>query len=274
LSKEKVKKIILLQSPGNVNFPGNYLQEFHTHILCSRGSMQFVFNDKRYSAKAGEFVFWFADSQLTGVNFSENFKAEVLFIKRDFLDNNIPDPSWSIDVLLHSKANRILNLHDKDKVKVLSHLSLLHNRYLDSGHLFYDEILQLQMQLFFFDMWNIFANECERRKRSLESRSLYKQFMQLVHEHCMEQREVQFYAHHLHITAKHLNYVCKKNTGVTASEWIQRYAKERIILLLKNKKLNIAEIADKMDFSSRSFFTRYVKKLSGVIPGEFRNRLA
>jgi AraC-like DNA-binding protein len=97
--------------------------------------------------------------------------------------------------------------------------------------------------------------------------------MHLVHEHCLEEREVQFYANKLNITAKHLNYVCKQNTDVTASAWIQRYAKERIVLLLKNKNLNIAEIAEKMAFSSRSFFTRYVKKLLGVTPSEFRNRL-
>ena len=264
----------MLESSGSVKFPYNYLQHFHTHILCCRGRMNFVFNDKLYSAKAGEFVFWFADSQLTDVTFSNNFKANVLFVERDFLDNNIPDQSWSIDVLLHSKANPILHLQDKDKGKVVSNFSLLHSRYLESGHLFYNEILQLQMQLFLFDMWHIFANEYERRKRTVESGSLYEQFMHLVNEHCMEEREVQFYANHLHITAKYLNYVCKQNTDVTASEWIQRYAKERIILLLKNKNLNLAEIADKMEFSSRSFFTRYVKKLLGVTPSEFRNRLA
>ncbi|RYY12260.1 MAG: AraC family transcriptional regulator, partial [Chitinophagaceae bacterium] len=108
----------------------------------------------------------------------------------------------------------------------------------------------------------------------VESGSLYEQFMHLVNEHCMEEREVQFYANQLHITAKHLNYVCKQNTDVTASEWIQRYVKERIVLMLKNKNLTIAEIAGKMEFSSRSFFTRYVKKLLGLTPSEFRNRLA
>jgi len=269
-----MENIILLKSSGNVKFPDNYLQHFHTHILCNRGNMHFVFNEKQYSAKAGEFVFWFADSLLKDVIFSKTFRADVLFVEKEFLDNNIPDQSWSIDVILHSKVTPILHLHDKNKVKVVSNFSLLYHRYLEAGHLFYDEILQLQMQLFLFDMWHIFANEYERRKRTVESGSLYEQFMQLVHEHCMEQREVQFYAHHLHITAKHLNYVCKQNTDVTASEWIQRYAKERIILLLKNKDLNIAEIADKMEFSSRSFFTRYVKKLLGVTPSEFRNRLA
>jgi AraC family transcriptional regulator, transcriptional activator of pobA len=269
-----MEKIILLESSGSVQFPNNYLQHFHTHILCSTGSMNFVFNEKQYSAKAGEFLFWFADSRLTDVSFSKNFKAYVLFIERDFLDNNIPDQSWSIDVTLHSRANPILNLQDKDRVKVVSNFSLLYNRYLERGHLFYNETQQLQMRLFLFDMWHIFANEYERRKRTVESGSLYEQFMHLVWQHCMEEREVQFYADCLHITPKHLNYVCKHNTDVTASEWIQRYTKERLILLLKNKTLNIAEIADKMEFSSRSFFTRYVKKLLGVTPSEFRNRLA
>jgi AraC family transcriptional regulator, transcriptional activator of pobA len=275
MKKTTVEKIILLESSGNVKFPDNYLQHFHTHILCNRGSMHFVFNEKRYSAKGGEFIFWFADSQLTDVTFSKNFKAIVLLVERDFLDHSIPDQSWSIDALLHSRSHPVSQFSDKnDKVKVVSNFSLLHHRYLEKGHRFYNEVLQLQMQLFIFEMWHIFANEYERRKRTVESGSLYEQFMHLVQEHCRENREVQFYADHLHITAKYLNYVCKQNSGVTASKWIQRYAKERIILLLKNKNLNIAEIADKMEFSSRSFFTRYVKKMLGVTPSEFRNRLA
>ena len=89
----------------------------------------------------------------------------------------------------------------------------------------------------------------------------------------MKEREVQFYSDKLNITPKYLNYICKVNTRITASEWIKRYTKERIILLLQNKDLNISEIADEMDFSSRSFFTRYVKKVLGVSPSEFRNRV-
>lgn len=53
----------------------------------------------------------------------------------------------------------------------------------------------------------------------------------------------------------------------------KRHVRERIIILLKNKQLNIAEIADQMEFSCFSFFTRYVKKLRGLSPREFRNRM-
>lgn len=101
----------------------------------------------------------------------------------------------------------------------------------------------------------------------------YEEFMHLLSEHCLQQREVQFYSDKLHITPKYLNHLCKTHSGVTASEWIQRHARERIIILLQSKRLNISEIADEMEFSSRSFFTRYVKKLLGVTPSEYRERL-
>jgi len=74
-----MEKIILHKSSSNIAFPDNYLQHFHTHILCSSGSMDFVFNGKKYTAKSGEFVFWFADSQLTNVIFSKNFKGIFFF---------------------------------------------------------------------------------------------------------------------------------------------------------------------------------------------------
>ncbi|RYY54549.1 MAG: AraC family transcriptional regulator [Chitinophagaceae bacterium] len=268
-----MEKIILLESSGKVNFPVGYSEIYHTHILCERGHMDFVFNDKRYRGNAGEFVFWFAHSKVSGISFSKNFKAHVLLVEGGFLDANVPDQGWSIDVILHSRNNPILHLQEKDRVKVLTNFKLLLARYQEAEHLFYKEVLAMQMQLFLFDMWFIFSSEYERRKRTIESGTLYEQFMQLLQEFCMTEREVQFYADRLHITAKHLNFVCKQNTNLTASAWIQRYAKERIILLLKNKQVTVAEIADKMAFSSRSFFTRYVKKLIGATPSEFRNRL-
>ena len=69
----------------------------------------------------------------------------------------------------------------------------------------------------------------------------------------MNEREVRFYSKQLNITPKYLNRICKANTGVTASQWIQRYTKEKIIVLLRDKNRNIFEIADEMGFSNRSF---------------------
>jgi len=90
----------------------------------------------------------------------------------------------------------------------------------------------------------------------------------------MEEREVDFYAGKLFITPKYLTEVCKKNSGKTALEWIQNYTTQRLIILLENKSLSFTQIADTLHFSSQSFFSRYVRKVLGVSPSEYRQRMA
>ncbi len=268
-------KVILTEISSRNDFPDHFQQLYHTHLYCHRGSIKFTFNDQEMECRKGEFLFWFAESSLTDLTFSKGFKATALLVEKDFLNSNIPDQGWSINAILHSRVYPVKTIHTEiDKQKILLNFKWLHERYLENDHRFYDEALHLQMQLFILEMWHIFANEYERRKHSLQTGTLYERFMQLAQEHCMTEREVQFYSNQLNITPKYLNQICKQSSGVTASEWIQRFAKERIIILLQNKNLNISEIADKMEFGSRSFFTRYVKKLLGVTPSEYRNRLS
>ncbi|RYY37819.1 MAG: AraC family transcriptional regulator [Sphingobacteriaceae bacterium] len=267
------QKIMLFKAVSASQFPEDFHLRFHTHMYCQSGSMKFVFNGQRYQSKKGEFIFWLAGLQVSDLSFSNNFKATVLFVDSDLLTASLPSATASIDSIIHSKEYPILHPDRKDKEKILKNFQLLYDMSQETNHRFYEEALKLQMQIFLLEMWHIFEDELDRRKRSLQSGTLYERFIQLVQEHCMKQREVRFYSDKLNITPKYLNYICKVNTAITASEWIQRNAKERIIILLQNKNLNISEIADEMGFSSRSFFTRYVKKLLGVTPKEYRERI-
>lgn len=267
------QRIILHKTASIAQFPKDFQTRYHTHIYCQSGSVKFVFNGRQHHCKKGEFIFWLAGLDVSEISFSANFKAMLLFVDSDLLTINLPSITASIDATLHSKENPILHPDKEHKEKILKNFQLLYDKSQETNHRFYEEALKLQMQLFLLEMWHIFEDELDRKKRSLQSGTLYEQFMLLAQEHCMTEREVRFYSDKLNITPKYLNYICKVNTRITASEWIQRYTKERLILLLQNKKLNISEIADEMDFSSRSFFTRYVKKLLGVTPKEYRERL-
>ncbi|WP_339750573.1 helix-turn-helix domain-containing protein [Algoriphagus aquimarinus] len=273
-TKEIGPRIMLFEISKEKGFPQDFYKTYHTHLFCHQGSISFLFNDQKMNCKGNEFLFWFAESQLKDLAFSKAFKATVLLVAKDFLNDNIPDQSWSIDASLHSRQYPVKQLNEKkDRQRVLTNFQLLNDKFQDQEHHFYEEALKLQMRLFILEMWHTFAKVYERRKRSLQTGTLYERFMHLLPEYCLKEREVQFYASQLNITAKYLNVVSKQNSGVTASDWIQRYVRERIIILLKEKQLNITEITYKMDFSSRSFFTRYVKKVLGVTPSEFRNRL-
>lgn len=266
--------IVLLDITKENDLPKNFHRKYHTHLYCHRGNIRFLFNDQKMECKTGQFLFWFAESRLSGLQFSANFKATVLLVAKTFLTDNIPDQSWGLNAMLYSRIHPVKEISTKrDKEKILTNFKRINERFLETDHRFYDAALELQMKLFILEMWNLFAKLYENRKHSLQTGTLYEQFMQLLSEHCLQQREVQFYSEQLHITPKYLNHLCKTHSGVTASEWIQRHARERIIILLQSKRFNISEIADEMEFSSRSFFTRYVKKLLGVTPSEYRQRL-
>ncbi len=267
------QRVILHKTASKAHFPDDFQTRFHTHIYCQSGTVKFMFNGKQYQGKKGEFIFWLAGLNVSDLWFSANFKATVLFVDSDLLTNNLPSATVSIDSYIHSKENPILHPEKKDKEKILKNFQLLYEKSLETTHRFYKEGLKLQMQLFLLEMWHIFEDELDRHKRSLQSGTLYERFIHLVQENSMKEREVRFYSEQLNITPKYLNYICKVNTRITASEWIQRYTKERIMYLLQNKNLNISEIANEMNFSSRSFFTRYVKKLLGVTPKEYRERI-
>ncbi len=267
------QKIILFKTASTNQFPQDFDSRFHTHLYCQRGSVKFEFNGRLFQCKSGEFVFWLAGSAISDLSFSSNFMATVLFVEKDFLLDNLPSLNLGIDAIVQHRIDPLLHPDDKkDKEKILTNFQLLYERSQETTHRYYDEALKLQMQSFILDMWSIFADQLERRKRSLQSGTLYERFLRLLEEHCLKEREVRFYSDRLNITPKYLNQICKTNTGVTASHWIQCHAKERIIALLSNKHLSISEIADEMDFSSYSFFTRYVKKLLGVSPSEYRQR--
>lgn len=267
-------RILLLELSREQDFPDGFHKVYHAHLYCHRGNIRFYFNDQLMECKAGQFLFWFAESRIAGLRFSGNCKATVLLVEKDYLMDNVPDQSWSINAQLHSRVYPVKTaISAKDREKILVNFKRLKERFIDAGHRFYEEALKLQMQLFILEMWHIFAREYEQRKHSLQTGSLYERFMQLLQQHCMQHREVQFYSKELNITPKYLNHLCKIHSGITASGWIQRHSKERIIILLQNKNLNISEIADEMEFSSRSFFSRYVKKLLGVTPNEYRARL-
>ena len=191
----------------------------------------------------------------------------------DLLSKNNPDTGWGIKGFLFTQNNPVVPLSEALKQRCEMNFKLLHEKYEDKDHKFRKEILNRQTEIFVMDMWNILAQEMKNREQNQTRGTIFERFLGLVQEHCMEHREVEFYSSKLFITAKYLTEVCKKNSGKTAMEWIQNYTTRRIVLLLKNKNLSLTEISDTLNFSSTSFFSRYVKKVLGMSPSSYRNNL-
>ncbi|MDH7913879.1 helix-turn-helix domain-containing protein [Winogradskyella sp. SYSU M77433] len=272
---DQFPKVLLLDVSAVSDLPDDFYKHYHTHMFCLSGNIKFMLNNDTMQCNGGDFLFWFAQSQLLQIQTSNDFKASVLLVEKQLLDDNVPNVGYAVNALLHSRVNPIKIIQNKKvQQKIISNFKVVNQRYLNKTHKFYEEALSLQLKLFVLEMWNTFANEYESKKHTRQTNAIYEGFITLLHKHSMQQREVQFYSNQLHITPKYLNQICKSISDLTASAWIQRYVRERLIILLEDKSLNISEIADEMEFSSRSFFTRYAKKILGVTPTEYRDRLS
>ena len=72
------------------------------------------------------------------------------------------------------------------------------------------------------------------------------------------------------------SYLCtlfRDNMNMTVNEYILRVRIENSIEIMKDRSLTIGEIGKKCGFSSQSHFTKTFKKIIGLPPGQYRNKL-
>jgi AraC-like DNA-binding protein len=271
---EESREIIVAELSGQMDIPAGDKQQYFIHLLCHSGKAGFQMEGKTYQISKGFIAIVLPSVKIKNLNCSRDFKATCLLVSFDLMSKNNPDIGWGIKAYLFSKENPVVHLSAIDAKICANNFRLLHERYRAVHHRFHKEVVNLQLQTFVLDMWNIFSNEIERRNISKQQGSLFERFLQLVQFHCMEEREVEYYAGRLFITPKYLTEVCKKSSGKTALEWIHNYTTQRLIILLENKKLSLTDISDALNISSLSFFSRYVRKVLGLSPSEYRRRMA
>lgn len=268
----KDKEIIVVERLSVEQLQQNFDKHYFTHILCHSGKGQFLLENKKYSIDKNGIAIFLPSQEVQELLFSPDFTATFLLVSFELMSKNNPDIAWGIKGYLFSKENPVVRLENEMAEKCKQNFYLIKEKYDDKTHRFCKEIVNHQLQIFVMEMWNVFADKMEQLIKN-ENASLFQRFLNLVQVHCMEEREVEFYAGQLFITPKYLSEVCKKNSGKSASEWIQNFTTSRLILLLGNDDLTFSQIADSMNFSSLSFFSRYVKKMLGVSPSEYRNRV-
>ncbi|WP_426059471.1 helix-turn-helix domain-containing protein [Hymenobacter sp. B1770] len=99
-----------------------------------------------------------------------------------------------------------------------------------------------------------------------------RQFGALLNQHYRTKRSVSDYAALLHVSANHLNALCRRVLNKTASTLIH----ERVVVeaqrLLSHSGLGVAQVAYELGFEDASYFVRYFRKYTGTTPEAFRQR--
>jgi len=100
---------------------------------------------------------------------------------------------------------------------------------------------------------------------------LVKRFYQLLEERYRENITVNDYASCLSVTPNHLTQTLKQLTGKTSLEIIKSKQLLEIKRLLVHTNLGVSEISNLMNFTDQSYFTKFFKRETGLLPNVYRN---
>jgi AraC family transcriptional regulator, transcriptional activator of pobA len=100
----------------------------------------------------------------------------------------------------------------------------------------------------------------------------YRRFLQLV-KAAGKQKSIPAFAKELGITAVHLNRVCNQVCGKSALLIVQEHLVEQAKNYLSHTSLTISEIAYLLNFEYPNYFARMFRKLNGISPKAYRNKL-
>ncbi|MEN0053253.1 MAG: AraC family transcriptional regulator [Mucilaginibacter sp.] len=101
---------------------------------------------------------------------------------------------------------------------------------------------------------------------------LFANFRKLLSANYKQERKLDFYADHLHLTPKSLSAAIKKQSGKSAGKWIDETIILEAKVLLQNKKLTVSQIADMLNFSDQSVFGKFFRAGTGISPMAYRKK--
>lgn len=236
------------------------------------------YGKETYDYQEESLVFVAPGQILTVENYLPSIKPQgkVLIFHPDFLKgtalSNILHQynffSYSSNEALHlSKKERklVLNMYETIKDELQQNLDK-HSKTLVISHL----QLLLNYSTRFYDRQFI--------TREHINKGMLEKFETLLNNYFMSEKPqktglptVSYCAVQLHLSANYFGDLIKKETGISAQEYIQTkvidVAKEKIFDIEKN----ISEIAYDLGFKYPQHFTRLFKQKTGVTPNEYRN---
>ena len=255
----------------------DYKGVFNIFMLCNKNRVTFHQGNVRYTADSGDFVVWLSTKACDRIDYSDQTDADVLLVSDYFLDlyrpNQVSDARGyeyqTINPILRSSLTLLARertiLEDDFK-------NILRHSYTFQGYLG-EQIAGTLLRVLLYDLWTFFSQLAMKYQDEGLPSPHFARFLLEARYNCSKHRDVAWYANKIGVTPKYLTEISKDATNRPAGDWIDEYAAIILRKELSAENLSLTELAKEMNFSSLPAFTRYVKRVLGCSPSEFRDSL-
>ena len=244
------------------------------HLLCTAGEGSFVFNEKCYHIGRNDLVVIPMPDRMKNLAGHPDLQVEWFAADYKFLQNLLPSNNYSIGGSISLNHNPVISLTDEQAAILLTDFHRLRDRMDDRHLLFYRELMGSLCLTMMYDIFEPHAQRDTSDTHTDRTAYIVKQLMEMLSTgvSCTE-RDVSYYAKRLHVSSKYLSATVKRVTGHSVSSYIDRHTVPILKNYLEDERLSLTQIAERMNFTTLSYFSRYCKKHLGMSPSEYRGSL-
>ena len=241
------------------------------HLLCLAGEASLVFNEHCYHIVKNDLVVIPMPDRIKNLAAHANLQVEWFAADYKFLQNLLPSNNYGIGGSISLNQDPIIKLSDEQAQHLLDDFHRIRERMDDRQLQFY---CGLMGSLCLTMMYDIFEAHAQRDATDIHTdRTAYivKQLMALLATGISRtERDVSYYAERLNVSPKYLSATIKRVTGHSVTSYIDRHTIPILKEYLNDESLSLTQIADMMNFTSLSYFSRYCTKHLGLSPSEYR----
>ena len=165
----------------------------------------------------------------------------------------------------------IIKLTDEQVQRLLDDFHRLRDRMNDRHLQFYHELMGSLCLTMMYDIFEVHSQRDATDTHSDRTAYIVKQLMDLLSSGISRtERSVSYYAERLNVSPKYLSSTIKRVTGRTVTSYIDRYTLPILKDYLNDERLSLTQIAERMNFTTVSYFSRYCTKHLGQSPSDYR----
>lgn len=244
------------------------------HLLCLAGEASFVFNEHCYHIIKNDMVVIPMPDRISNLAAHDDLQVEWFAADYKFLQNLLPSNNYSIGGSISLNQDPVIKLTNEQARHLLDDFHRLRDRKDDSHVQFYRELMGSLCLTMMYDIFEAHVQQESTDTHTDRTAYIVKQLMTLLSTGISRtERNVNYYAERLNVSPKYLSATIKRVTGHSVTSYIDRHTIPILKDYLNDERLSLTQIADLMNFTSLSYFSRYCTKHLGQSPSEYRQSL-
>lgn len=267
--------IICTETDAEITYGANDTHGFfscYTFTIVKRGWLVLVYNNREIKLQEGDLYCYSPGLELTILSASEDYMGICLLADEHFTlsMSMVRDAIHAAYFSVVELTSPVLPLKTDDLHRLLDLMQMM-LRYQQTGLPHLNESIHLLYDLFLTDLSAIQQRQIREHRFSKRVEEIYLGFLELLPKHFMEHHDIGFYASELCITTTYLSRVVRTvSGGRTVVYHINQLLLMEAMFLLRQTKLSVAQIADRLHFSETTTFARFFNRMKGMTPNKYR----